>query len=218
MNIYFIRHGDPDYANDSITEKGKVQAEKLAEYLKDWKVDEVYQSPMGRAKQTATYVSSKWNKEPVTLDWLSEIVWGKKGGKPYDSLSPWQLVDAFIEKNQTYPLDESWKELPEFKENILLSDMEERIKSFDGFLKEQGYERKNNLYTVNVPNDKNIVFVCHGGISTVLMSHLLNIPFFQFTAHIGLGVTSFSKLRISGEKGEVVQAKLDLLNDRCHLN
>jgi len=33
MRIVFIRHGDPDYAKDSLTEKGKREAKLLAENI-----------------------------------------------------------------------------------------------------------------------------------------------------------------------------------------
>ena len=37
MNLYLIRHAQPDYENDSITELGKTQAAALAEWPKDIK-------------------------------------------------------------------------------------------------------------------------------------------------------------------------------------
>ena len=33
MEILIVRHGDPDYVNDTLTEKGKVEAQLLAEKL-----------------------------------------------------------------------------------------------------------------------------------------------------------------------------------------
>ena len=35
MKLVIIRHADPDYPNNTITEKGKVEAELLAKFLKD---------------------------------------------------------------------------------------------------------------------------------------------------------------------------------------
>ena len=35
MNIYFIRHGMPDYKIDSLTELGKYQADHTSDYLKN---------------------------------------------------------------------------------------------------------------------------------------------------------------------------------------
>ena len=37
MKLIFIRHGDPDYKNDSLTEKGMIEAELLSERVINWK-------------------------------------------------------------------------------------------------------------------------------------------------------------------------------------
>ena len=34
MRLLIIRHGDPDYANDCLTEKGEIEERLLAEKLK----------------------------------------------------------------------------------------------------------------------------------------------------------------------------------------
>ena len=39
MRILIIRHGDPDYTNDTLTEKGHKEASLLAEKLKHEKID-----------------------------------------------------------------------------------------------------------------------------------------------------------------------------------
>ena len=49
MRLIFIRHAEPDYSIDSLTEKGWREAKLLAERTKRWKVDEFYCSPLGRA-------------------------------------------------------------------------------------------------------------------------------------------------------------------------
>ena len=54
MQIIFIRHADPDYANDSLTEKGKREAALLAKRVASWKdITQFYVSPLGRAQMTA---------------------------------------------------------------------------------------------------------------------------------------------------------------------
>ena len=73
MNLIFIRHAEPDYTIDSLTEKGFREAEMLANRTKDWKVDEVYVSPMGRAQDTASFSLKNWDITPVTYDWLQEF-------------------------------------------------------------------------------------------------------------------------------------------------
>ena len=36
MRIIFVRHGEPDYANDCLTEKGVRETQLLGEYLKNY--------------------------------------------------------------------------------------------------------------------------------------------------------------------------------------
>ena len=55
MKLIFIRHGDPDYVRDGLTEKGKIEAKALADMIERYNIDEVYQSPLGRAVETAEY-------------------------------------------------------------------------------------------------------------------------------------------------------------------
>ena len=50
MRIIFVRHGDPDYANDTLTEKGWREAALLAERVSGWDVTDFYVSPLGRAQ------------------------------------------------------------------------------------------------------------------------------------------------------------------------
>ena len=73
MKLVFIRHGEPDYANDSLTEKGKREAEFLAGYLADRKMDEIYVSPLGRAKKTAEPTLKMLGREAAELEWLREF-------------------------------------------------------------------------------------------------------------------------------------------------
>ena len=53
MRIIFVRHGEPDYTTDTLNEKGKREAELLANRAKDWNIKDIYVSPFGRAQQTA---------------------------------------------------------------------------------------------------------------------------------------------------------------------
>ena len=53
MKLILVRHGDPDYTLDSLTEKGWHEAEILAERISTFDVDDFYCSPLGRARDTA---------------------------------------------------------------------------------------------------------------------------------------------------------------------
>ena len=53
MLLYIIRHGDPDYVTDSLTERGLLQAEAVGKRMAAAGINKIYSSPMGRARQTA---------------------------------------------------------------------------------------------------------------------------------------------------------------------
>ena len=73
MRMLFIRHGDPDYVHDTLTEKGHREAALLAEYAPKLNVGECYVSPLGRAQDTASYSLKKLGKTARTLGWLREF-------------------------------------------------------------------------------------------------------------------------------------------------
>ena len=51
MNIYIIRHAEPDYARDSLTEKGWREAELFSHRLSKIPNAFYYTSPLGRAQR-----------------------------------------------------------------------------------------------------------------------------------------------------------------------
>ena len=73
MRLIFIRHAQPDYSIDGLTEKGKKEAELLAKRTANWNVDRFYCSPLGRARDTAAPTLKVHNKEAVICDWLQEF-------------------------------------------------------------------------------------------------------------------------------------------------
>ena len=53
MRIIIVRHGDPDYVNDTLTERGEKEAALLADIIGKYNIDRAYVSPKGRAARTA---------------------------------------------------------------------------------------------------------------------------------------------------------------------
>ena len=73
MKILLIRHGEPDYAIDSLTEKGWREAELLSKRLSSMRIDDFFVSPLGRAQDTARATLSLLNRKAEVLDWLQEF-------------------------------------------------------------------------------------------------------------------------------------------------
>ncbi|MBR4393339.1 MAG: histidine phosphatase family protein, partial [Oscillospiraceae bacterium] len=73
MKLLFIRHGDPDYFVDGLTETGRREAELLAERIAPMDITEYFVSPLGRAVETARPTLEKAGRTAVTYDWLREF-------------------------------------------------------------------------------------------------------------------------------------------------
>ena len=81
MDLYLIRHGQPDWApgmiarNDpNLTDLGQEQAARVGHRLGGLEdVDEVWVSPMNRALETSNPVMSELGRERGVYDWLKEI-------------------------------------------------------------------------------------------------------------------------------------------------
>ena len=97
MLLYIIRHGDPIYDPDSLTEKGRLQALALAKRLSVHGLDQIFVSPMIRAQQTAAPACELLHLTPQVEEWTSEsLAWddfacerddGSWGG-PFTSRAP----------------------------------------------------------------------------------------------------------------------------------
>ena len=75
MKLLIIRHGEPIYNPDTLTEKGKREAKILASFLKKYfpEIRDFYVSPLGRAKETAEPILEAFGKEATTFPWLREF-------------------------------------------------------------------------------------------------------------------------------------------------
>ena len=73
MRLLMIRHGDPDYERDTLTERGMVEAQALAACAERLELGTCYMSPLGRAVKTASYCLEATGKTAEIKDWLQEF-------------------------------------------------------------------------------------------------------------------------------------------------
>jgi len=59
MRILFVRHGNPNYELDALTELGHKQADACAERLSHEGIERIFSSTCGRALETAAYTAKK---------------------------------------------------------------------------------------------------------------------------------------------------------------
>ena len=110
MKILIIRHGEPDYDIDSLTEKGWHEAHLLADRLATMHIDHFYVSPLGRAQDTARETLTRLNREAQTLDWLQEfrgtVIDPKTGIRSYG----WDFVPQYWTRCPELYDMEGWKQ------------------------------------------------------------------------------------------------------------
>ena len=177
MRLLIIRHGDPDYEKDSLTEKGWREAKYLSERLEKENITKFYVSPLGRAKDTASFTLEKYGAQAEEMEWLREFdkkrIWRPdvKDNRiiPWDWLpQDWTVRDEFYDAK-------GWQDNEIMKEAQIGQEYQRVIESFDRLLAKHGYERNGRLYHVTHSNNDTLAFFCHFGLGCVLISHLLGV-------------------------------------------
>ena len=74
MKLYIVRHGDPDYVTDSLTELGKQQADAVVKPMAEAGISRIFSSPLGRARQTAQ-PSADHLGLPVKIEHWTREIW-----------------------------------------------------------------------------------------------------------------------------------------------
>ena len=214
MRIIFVRHGEPDYGRDCLTETGKKQAEAAAKRLAGEGISEIYSSPMGRAYQTAE-ATAKLIGLPITvLDYMHEITWGGPG-VPMEG-HPWTLSDLMISEEDFDFYHDDWREHPYFKENSATKEMDRVSAEFDRFIKTQGYEHVGTRFKCETDEQKTIAVFSHGGSGACVLSSLLALPFPYVNTVLPYEFTSVTVLGFPVRKGEFVHPRIELFNDVAH--
>ncbi len=176
MRLLIVRHGEPNYENDTLTERGREEALALSERLSEMDIKEFYCSPLGRAQETALPTIKKMNRSMETLPWLREFsrVFMRRPDNDADGIVwDWLPEDLQI-RPESFDL-QKWLTVPEFQKIPLREDYEYVCNELDAFLSERGYTRNGYFYDVTDANNDTVVFFCHFGVEAVLLSHLLNI-------------------------------------------
>ena len=165
MRILLIRHGDPDYVNDTLTEKGRREAALLAKRAASMNMGECYKSPLGRAKDTAAPCLEVTGKTAEILDWLQEFPAQvdlnknpelekaypdvKKEGEHFLPRIAWDMVPGYWTEHEAYMDKNAWRETEVAKNSDLVEVYDHVIEEFDRFLAEHGYVREGAHYRVS---------------------------------------------------------------------
>ncbi|MCR4989825.1 MAG: histidine phosphatase family protein [Lachnospiraceae bacterium] len=244
MKLIFIRHAEPDYINDSITEKGRNEALLLSKRIKDWHVTKCYVSPQGRAKATAEPSLKELGMEAEVIPFLHEYAHNVthpltgRTGVPWDFVaSDWTKYDC------NFDLEDGFLNYPCMKTNPdVASNYSIVTEGFDDILKQYGYTREGRFYRYDKAVKRNLIstvgpnhevrnnspyknendepvllFFCHLGVTMLILSHLVNIPFQTLTHGFFLPPTSLTIVSSEERWDDEAYFRIQAMGDCAHL-
>ena len=214
MKLIFIRHGDPDYEKDSLTEKGWREAEILADRVAKWDIKQIYCSTMGRAKDTCSATLKKTGREAVYYDWLQEFYYRVWDEDVKEWTIAWDFYPRDFNNRDDFHDKNNWANTEIMKSGDIARHAQEVYAGFDALLEKHGYKRNDrNFYDVIEHNDDNIVFFCHFGVTALLLGHLIGVAAPSLWQGMMMAPTSITVLgseeRIPGEASFRVQTFAD---------
>ena len=217
MKILIIRHGEPDYSIDSLTHKGWREAELLSRRLCGMRIDDIYVSPMGRARDTARPTLEKLDRKAEVLDWLHEFRGHVISPNSGERRIPWNLAPQYRTKQPELYDREPWRENGLFRTGDVQEVYETTAAGVDELLARYGYVRDGGIWRCEKNDETTIALFCHFGLGMTILSYLLDVSpavmwqcFFMPASSV---TTLVTEERVKGE----VFFKCMQLGDTSHL-
>ena len=234
MRLLFIRHGDPDYVHDSLTETGKKEAQLLVPRMLQEQVTDFYVSPLGRAAATAQPTLEATGKQAQCMDWLREFpaqmdVSGsaflqeaypdtrRNEDGSFGTRIVWDMLPAFWRDTKDYYDKDLWKTTPPAKNSDMCERYQDVADGLDQVLAGYGYVRDGGLYRTQQGSSATAAFFCHFGVTCVMLSHLWGISPHILFHTLAMAPTSVTEVWTEERrKGEVI-FRATKIGDISHL-
>ncbi len=167
IRLLLVRHGETDWNQQSryqgqidisLNENGKLQSEKVAEFIKNVSIDKAYSSSLLRAKETAEIILQQHQGIKLELnDGFKEIIHGFWEGK------------LETEIQQEFPGElQRWRETPEQFQMPAGENFQQvwqrTVEVYESIVKEALAEKLNT-----------VLIVAHGGTNQILLCHILGL-------------------------------------------
>lgn len=217
MKIVIVRHGDPDYEHDTLTERGKIEAELVSGRISKMKVDYFYVSPLGRAQATAKYTLDKMGRTAETMDWLREFEGTSfRPDIGHETLGWDWLPQDWCGEEDFYNKD-LWTNPAGMKEGTAGEKYRWVTGEFDKLIEKHGYKREGNIYRAVRPNMDTIVLFCHFGVECVLISRLLGISPMPLWHGFIAAPTSVTEVVTEERREGIASFRVTAFGDTSHL-
>lgn len=225
MRILIIRHGDPDYKTDSLTEKGRREAELLSQRLEHENIDTVYISPLGRAQQTAEPTLKKTGLTGTTLDWLREFPKGLintcQTKHTEKNKCPWNIPPEEWTNIENIYDPVKWREAEMYRDTGIVEMYDHVCGSFDKLIADHGFVKDGGLYRIKdgyENSTETIALFCHLGLGNLLLSHMsgLSLPAIWHT--LFMPTTSVTTIYMEMHRlSPIAHARFISIGDTSHL-
>ena len=219
MLLYIVRHGDPNYEVDCLTERGKLQAEAVGKRIFDSGINQIYSSPMGRARETAAPACRLLGLPCQIEEWAHEV--------EEERLTPFpdgELKSVSVVQNTYYrekgaidlPYDKAF-EAPGFS----TSRMDQATARIEAggrdFLERLGYKEENGVYKILRANEDKVALFCHTVMGRLWVSRLLHIPIHLMWAGFQMTHTGVTVIEFKNNENGVTAPYCRCFSDMSHL-
>lgn len=216
MKLLIVRHGDPNYELDTLTEKGWREAGYLAERLSALEVDAFYVSPLGRARDTASLTLERTGRTAGECPWLREFnapIWRPDDREKQRITWDWLPQDWTVEDR--FYLPDQW-DRPAAMEGVR-AQYDWVAQGLDELLERHGYRREGRYYRVTAGHNGTVVLFCHFGVECVLLSHLLGISPMPLWHGFCAAPTSVTTVVTEERREGIASFRVSAFGDISHL-
>lgn len=206
MKLLLVRHAEPDYSVDSLTQKGWREAELLAARLGALTdVEAVYVSPLGRARDTAALTLRRLGMQAETLPWLAEFR-GRTMDPDRQRMScSWDFRPRRWKSQPQLKSETEWLDAPLMQGSNVAEVWRETREGLDALLARHGYVHDGPVYRAENNRRGTILCFCHYAIATAMLAWLTEMPPVPLWQGLFMAPSSVTKLVTEERvKGEVI--------------
>ncbi len=219
MLLYIVRHGDPIYETDSLTERGILQAEAVGKRIAASGINQIYSSPMRRARMTAEPACRLLGLECKIEEWAHEIDKERLTPFPDGKLKTLNHVQNtyFREKgNINLPYERAYE-----CQAINQTEMKKAVayieKNGNEFLERLGYREEDGIYRILRKNEDKVALFCHTNLARAWLSVLLHIPLHIMWSSFSYTHTGVTVLEFRNNENGVTAPQCLCFSDMSHL-
>ncbi len=219
MDLWIVRHGEPIYGPDTLTDLGRRQAQALADRFAVHGLHRVYSSPQGRALETAEPTAQRLGLPVTVLPWVREV-WPEMTLPQPDGSRRFvmDMPGTLYRSDEAIGLGEKWYAMDCLAGSQARETFAYVAEESDRFLAELGYRREGGVYRVTAPNEERIAVFCHAGLTlSCWLPHLMAIPPHLFWAAFDLTHSGVTLLHWENSPSGYTAPKCLLLSDMSHI-